>query len=73
MLLDDLGEQCEKCGCFHDDAYEKHHDDASWLRWMCDEFDPDFPCFICGQPVVHLSGGGPEICPRCDIEGNSYV
>ena len=30
------------------------------------EYDPDAPCWMCGQPVVEASMGGTVVCPWCD-------
>jgi hypothetical protein len=35
-----------------------------------DEFDPDFPCAYCEQPVQSLSVGGSAVCPWCDMGMN---
>jgi hypothetical protein len=29
-------------------------------------FDETAPCCVCGNPVLDLSMGGPDICPHCD-------
>ena len=41
--------------------YEKSNGSPVWL-----EFDPLFLCLYCEEPVLHLSHGGPGVCPRCD-------
>lgn len=62
-----LGEMCSKCGCFHDDTFEKkHHKEAVQLRKACAEFDPQKECMLCRYPVERLSMGGPDICSWCD-------
>ena len=35
----------------------------------CD-FDPEFPCVVCGKPVEALSVGGSAVCPWCDMGKN---
>lgn len=37
---------------------------------VADEFDPDFPCAYCEQPVISLSVGGSAVCPWCDMGRN---
>lgn len=34
------------------------------------EFDPDFPCAYCEEPVQSLSVGGSAVCPWCDMGRN---
>jgi hypothetical protein len=37
---------------------------------MTDDFNPDFLCIYCEQPVVALSVGGSAVCPWCDMGRN---
>jgi hypothetical protein len=46
--------------------YEKSNGSPVWL-----EFDPLFLCLYCDEPVLHLSMGGPAICPRCDCKAST--
>lgn len=34
------------------------------------DFNPDFPCAYCEEPVVSLSVGGSAVCPWCDMGYN---
>lgn len=29
-------------------------------------YDPDYPCWMCGEPVVEASTSGTVVCPWCD-------
>ncbi len=56
--------------------YKKGNSDLSnWdLSGMTDnyqsDFNPDFGCICCNQPVESLSICGPLICPSCDCGNN---
>ena len=53
--------QCPKCRAFHTDDTT-----GRWVAEVCKTFDPGRLCKMCGEAVVALSMGGPEICPLCD-------
>ena len=54
--------QCKNCKAFHTDDNQ-----GRWVAEVCKTFDPQRPCKLCGEPVIGLSFGGPEICPPCDV------
>ena len=35
-------------------------------RTITVEYDPNYPCEICGFPIIHAAMGGITICPWCD-------
>lgn len=52
--------QCPRCKAFHTDDKM-----GRWVAAACKSFDPKRPCRLCGEPVVGLSTGGPDVCPLC--------